>query len=172
MIFIWLARQNGSGKKASFLLAIQRYCVSNGRLMQAPVTNSQASYNNVLRLNAVRLGVRLGCEKEERAQLQHVQVDVAFFAPALSAPAIEDKGDFICYDKVSQALEAMCKDKEFRLIEYLCKEMYDKVRHMTPEEVKISLRVTKCQIPVPFVLGGASFAYTDLPPFSWTPPLL
>lgn len=129
------------------------------------------SYNNVLRVNRIRLGVRLGCEKEERAQAQHVEVDLAFYAPELAEPSLADKGDFICYDKISNALDAMCKGKEFRLIEYLCVEMFNKVRSMAPQEVKIALTVTKCQIPVSFVLGGASFSYTDLPPFSWTPPL-
>ncbi len=129
------------------------------------------AYNNVLRVNRIRLGVRLGCEKEERAQAQHVEVDLAFYSPALAEPSHADKGDFICYDKLSHALEAMCKGKEFRLIEYLCLQIYDKARSMAPADVKISVCVTKCQIPVSFVLGGASFSYTDLPPFSWTPPL-
>ncbi len=135
-------------------------------MQQAPV-----SYNNVLRVNRIRLGVRLGCEKEERAQIQHVEVDLAFYTPDLAEPSFADKGDFICYDKISNALEAMCRGREFRLIEYLCVQLFDKVRGMTPNGVRIALKVTKCQIPVPFVLGGASFSYTDLPPFSWTPPL-
>lgn len=148
------------------LLAFGGQCVSNGHLMQAA-----PSYNNVLRVNRIRLGTRLGCEKEERAQAQHVEVDLAFYAPALAEPSLADKGDFICYDKISNALEAECKQNEYRLIEYLCLQLFNTVRSMTPQEVKIALRVTKCQIPVSFVLGGASFSYTDLPPFSWIPPL-
>ena len=152
---------------AGFLLAIGGYCVSNDRLMQA----APQSYSSVLRVNRIRLAVRLGCEKEERAQVQHVEVDLAFFFPALGEPSLADKGDFICYDKISHALQAMCQNKEFRLIEYLCMQMYDVLRARVPQEVKIALRLTKCQIPVAFVLGGASFSYTDLPPFSWAPPV-
>jgi FolB domain-containing protein len=129
------------------------------------------SYNNVLRVNRIRLSVRLGYEKEERVQAQHVEVDLAFFFPSLTEPNLSDKGDFICYDIISHALKTMCESKEFHLIEYLCMQMYEMLRARVTPEVKIALKLTKCQVPIPFVLAGASFSYSDVPPFSWTPPL-
>lgn len=128
-------------------------------------------YTNCLRIHRIRLGVRLGYSAEERLQQQPVEVDVSFFFPALGEPSHKDEGDFICYDKISRALEAACKEREFRLIEYLAMELYHIIRQRVADEVRISIRLTKCQIPVAFVQGGASFTYSDLPPFSWVPPL-
>ncbi len=129
------------------------------------------AYTSCLRVNRVRLDVALGCEPEERANPQAVEVNVAFFFPEVTNASYKDSGDFVCYGKLSFALQKMCEGKEFRLIEYLGMEMYQVARNTTPLEVKITLTLTKCDVPVDFVHGGASFSYTDVPPFSWTPPL-
>lgn len=132
--------------------------------------NTPHSYTSCLSINRIRLSARLGCEKEERATPQCVEVDVKLYYPALPVASMKDKGDFACYDKLSRSIQKLCDEKEFRLIEFLGHEIYRKVRKDVPEEIKIQVKITKCSLPVSFVLGGASFSYSDLPPFSWVIP--
>lgn len=133
--------------------------------------SSLIAYTNCLRVHRIALAVRLGFGKEERVTPQPVEVDVSFFFPAVTEASKSDNGDFICYDKLSHAFKDLCADREFKLIEFLCMELYQVARKAAPPEVKITLRLTKCEVPVEFIHGGASFTYTDIPPFSWTPPL-
>lgn len=128
------------------------------------------SYNNCLTINRLRLTVHLGYENGERKTPQPVEVDIKLFFPELTEASINDDGNFSCYDKISHVIKKLCDEKEFRLIEYLGKEIYNAIRPTVDNEVKIMVKITKCGLPVSFVLGGASFSYTDLPPFSWVVP--
>lgn len=129
------------------------------------------AYTSCLRVDRIRLAVRLGVGEEERSQPQDVEVDIVYYFPELTEASLRDGADFVCYDKLSYALRDMCEGREFKLIEYLALQMFAIARKAAPQEVKISLKLHKCRILVPFVLGGSSFAYTDLPPFSWTLPV-
>jgi FolB domain-containing protein len=124
-------------------------------------------YTNCLTINKIRLSVKLGCEKEERKNPQAVDVDIKFFFPALTTANLKDKGEFLCYDKISNKIKDVCEKREFRLIEYLGTEIYHMIRKDINPDIKIVTKVTKIGLPVAFILGGASFLYTDLPPFSW-----
>lgn len=115
--------------------------------------------------------MRLGVGDEERLRPQVVEVDVSFFFPRMPAASQTDEGDFVCYGEISHSLKEQMEPRSFRLIEYLGAECFKLVRAQTPEDVKITLRLTKCEVPVSFVVGDASFTLTDLPPFAWTPPL-
>ncbi len=128
------------------------------------------AYNNCLSINRIRLSVRLGCEKQERATPQSVEVGVKLYYTALTSASLKDKGDFACYDKISRLIQELCEKDEFRLIEHLGYEIYRKIRGSLAQEIRIWVKVTKCGLPVGFVLGGASFSYTDLPPHSWVVP--
>jgi len=132
--------------------------------------NDSAVYTSCLTISKMRLAVKLGYEKEERRARQPVEVDIQFFFPTLIEASFKDKGDFICYDKISHLVEKLCTKKEFRLIEFLGTEIYRAVRAVTAPEIKIAVKPTKCQVPIEFILGGASYAYSDLPPFSWVAP--
>lgn len=118
----------------------------------------------------MRLSVRLGCEKEERRTPQSVEVDIRLYYPVLSTASLKDEGDFACYDKISRLVLDLCSKKEFRLVEYLCTEIYHKIRPTLEKNIRIFVKITKCSLPVGFVLGGASFSYTDLPPGAWVIP--
>ncbi|HEU5047872.1 MAG TPA: dihydroneopterin aldolase [Rickettsiales bacterium] len=128
------------------------------------------SYTSCLSINKMRLSVRLGYEKEERALAQSVDVDIKLYYPGLTEACRSDDGDYSCYDKLSRKIQQLCESKEFRLIEYLCTEIYNTARGELAQDIKIRVTVTKCGLPVGFVLGGASFSHTDLPPFSWVVP--
>ncbi len=135
-----------------------------------PKKITKHSYNNCLAVNKIHLSVRLGCEKEERKTPQAVEVDIKLFYPSLTKASKTDQDDFACYDKISRLVWKLCEKKEFRLIEYLGAEIYRTIRPTVAKEVKILVKITKCNLPVSFVLGGASFTYSDLPPFSWIVP--
>lgn len=129
------------------------------------------SYSSALTINRLRLSVHLGCEKEERVTPQPVEVSIRFYYPAIPAPALRDEGEYECYDKISASIRRMCANKEFRLIEFLCMQVYEVARKAVKKDVKIWVSLTKCNLPVPEVLNGASYLYTDLPPGAWTVPV-
>lgn len=116
-----------------------------------------------LDLHRLHLAARLGCEAAERVTPQTVEVDVRFYFTDLPDCAYTDGDDFICYDAIAGVIQGVVAAKEYRLIEHLGYSIYNALRAAQREDVKIWLRVHKVQIPVPFVLGGASFTYTDLP---------
>lgn len=132
---------------------------------------SSAVFTSYLRASRIRFAVRLGWTEEERALPQPVEVDFTCFFPSLIPATLHDKGDFICYDEVSRMMSEHCKGREFRLIEYLAKELFDIVRRHAPPEVKLTLRLSKCEVPSVVAMSSASFTLSDVPPFSWTPPL-
>lgn len=138
--------------------------------MNTTFPSSAAIYPVCLRVERIHLQLRLGVGEEERAVAQPVEVSMAFYFPAVTGVSHTDQGDFVCYDKISRMLKERFERGEFRLIEYVGMEMYREVRKDVPSEVKMTLSFHKCQVLLPFVKGGASFTYTDLPPFSWTPP--
>ncbi len=129
-----------------------------------------AVYTNRLSIHRICLSIRLGCEPEERKTPQPVEVDITFFFPSLTEASLKDTGEFVCYDKISHMVSNACGQREFRLIEFLGTEIHRMVRVAVAPEIKISVTVTKCNLPVEFVRGGASYSYSDLPPFAWVTP--
>lgn len=130
-----------------------------------------SSYPAVLSVNKLRLSVRLGEHAAERERPQPVEISLRFYFPELP-PACGDDGDlFLCYDKIAQEIINYTCSREFRLIEYLTMEIYALVKeHLAvslPEtlrnDTRIWLMTHKCIPPVPAILGGTSFTYTDLP---------
>lgn len=138
--------------------------------MHSKTAGIMNSYNNYLTINKIRLIVKLGYEKEERTTPQPIEIDIKLYFPDLSDVNRKDDGDFICYDKMSHLIKDLCDSKEFRLIEYLGTEIYNVIRPTVANEIKIKVKITKCILPVSFIMGGASFSYTDLPPGSWVIP--
>lgn len=127
-------------------------------------------YSSCLSINRLRLSVKIGHQPGERIKAQPLEVEIRFYFPTLPAACFDDDGDFICYDEVCQAVQNLTKEKEFRLIEYLAMELHKTIRRNITKQgitrsdaIKIWLRLHKCVPPVPYMLDGASFTYTDLP---------
>lgn len=122
-------------------------------------------YAAALGIHRLRLSVKLGLEEGERLKAQPVEIDVRFYFPKLPAACKTDEGDFLCYDDICAAITECVTRREFKLIEYLALEIFNLVRGQVKDDtVKIGIRLLKCVPPVPNMLGGASFTYSDLPP--------
>lgn len=129
-------------------------------------------YPATLAIHQLRLSVHLGVGKAEREKPQPVDLNAHFYFQSLPQCALDDEAEqFICYDTISQALSAYVQGKEFRFIEYLCMDLHRVIRHHLDEQltesfsrfVGLSVQIHKCAAPVPFMLGGASFTFSDLP---------
>jgi FolB domain-containing protein len=132
-------------------------------------------YASSLRINRLQLAVHLGVESAERVHSQAVEIDLTFYFPQPLPGTLKDGGQYLCYDQISHAIKALCEGREFQLLEYLGTEIYCCVHDMLAQkaltkDIKIGLGVTKCNLPIDFVHGGASYRFSDLPPFSWVPP--
>lgn len=128
-------------------------------------------YTTMLSINQLRLSVNLGEHEGERKKAQPVDVDIHIFFPELPPACHDDGNGFLCYDKLSTEIIQFVAGKEFRLIEFLTMEIYAVVKaHITRamgeavgKDSRIKLKIHKCIPPVPHILNGTSFTYTDLP---------
>ena len=124
-----------------------------------------------LAINTLRLSVHLGVSAEERAQPQPVETDIHFHFEKLPDCSTDDEAaDFICYDEVCQAVVDYVDGTEFRMLEYLTMQLHRVVRdHLAAklgkdaEKISLWVRARKCTPPVPYLLGGAEFTYSDHP---------
>lgn len=131
---------------------------------------SQA-YASILALHQIKTKVRLGVGQEERRQTQDVLIDVRLYLPAPPASAHNDNADYICYHALSEKIVALCAQGEYRLIEYLTHAIYESLRAHVGSDIKIAVKLTKPHIAaLPYVEGGASYSFCDLPPFAWVTP--
>ena len=129
-------------------------------------------YSTSLAINRLRLSVKLGVTAGEQSKLQPVELDIRFYFAQLPGSCDNDGNEFLCYDKLSQAIMQLVDGREFRLIEYLTMEIYREIRRHVETRYKgdwfkhmaVWIRLNKCAVPLPHVLGGTSFTYCDLPP--------
>lgn len=129
-------------------------------------------YPSILTINRLRLSVNLGAGVAEREKPQPLEVDLRFYFPDPPACTADDsRDDFICYDQICQAILDFTGKDEFRLIEYLGTQIHAVVRKdllrqagAQAEAIKVWVKLHKCVPPVPYMLGGAEYIYSDLPP--------
>lgn len=120
-------------------------------------------YSSVLILERLKAQVHLGVGPEERRKAQEVAIDVRFYLPQPPPAAKTDNGEYICYHDISAQIHALCVRQEYRLIEFLTHEIYRLLRKETPAEVKLWVKLHKLRILLPYVEGGTSYTFTDLP---------
>ena len=118
-----------------------------------------------LEVPAIRLDVRLGCEADERAVPQPVDLALTIdFATAPDACRTDDLAGTVCYAEVTALAREYCSPREFRLIERLAAELRDVVRARLPHDAGLVLSVAKVAPPVPGLAGGVRFTIDDRAP--------
>lgn len=129
-----------------------------------------AVYPACLTLHRLHLSVKLGRWDDERARLQPVEVSIKFFFPEPPAACAEDTADVFCYDELAAALAEFVQEREFLHIEYLAAQLHAAIRAQMHrqmqgayEAVRVWVKLHKIGAPIPSLIGGASFVYTDLP---------
>ncbi len=97
-----------------------------------------------LSLSPIQLKVRLGCYPDERETPQTVDCHIKLkFKQMPQACTTDNIADTICYQQLSNELQAACDQREFKLIEYLSAELIQQINGSSPLIEKVSLKVIK-----------------------------
>lgn len=117
-------------------------------------------------IHRLQLAAKLGWYDAERRRPQPVELTIRLFFPKRPECVDDDFAHFIDYDVLCNSIHSLVGQNEYRLIEYMAQAMLTHVRAFIDDkaahEVKIWLNLTKCAPAVPHLLGGASFAISDL----------
>ena len=117
---------------------------------------------NQLSINKLRLEVHLGWTDEERAKPQPVEVSVFIrFPEPPPATKTDALSDTVCYAAICECLQGLVREHRYKLIEHLTAEIYTAAKSKLPAGAGAHVELTKIQVPVPNLLGGATFTYGD-----------
>jgi dihydroneopterin aldolase len=123
---------------------------------------ARGAARSTLRIHRLELDVRLGCEAEERATTQKVELDATLrFATTPAACRTDRLADTVCYAELGEIARALASAREYRLVEHLGHELYAAFRDRLPDDARLELVVRKVAPPVPGLLGGVSFAIEE-----------
>lgn len=116
-----------------------------------------------MKIHDLRLQVRLGCTRAERAVPQEVRVGVelSFFQEPAGCVS-DDLRDTICYARLSEILRDHVRDREFHLIEKMAHDFVGLLRAFTEGRAALEVRVHKVRPPVADLLGGVEYLMGDL----------
>lgn len=115
-----------------------------------------------LRLERLRLAVRLGCEAPERSNPQAVEVSLYVRFPVEPAACRTDQlQDTLCTARLCAALRAAGETGERALLEHLAQRLHDAVRSLLPAAAQLDLHVTKLAPPIAGLRGGATFSIEE-----------
>jgi dihydroneopterin aldolase len=111
-----------------------------------------------LRINDLRVMVRLGCTAGERAQPQEVRVSVKLaFAKIPKALSTDRLKDAVDYSDICASIKSICTGREFEMVEFLGAEILKEISKEVPPGTKIYIRVHKVRPPIEDLLGGVLF---------------
>src|SRR5688572_13252186 len=103
-----------------------------------------------LRLDRLRLGVRIGCEAWERAEPQAVEVSVVVrFAQPPVACHTDHLTDTVCAAALAERVRAVAETGSFGLLEHLAERVRVALAELCPAGAGLELQVTKCEPPIP-----------------------
>lgn len=124
-------------------------------------------YAHMLTLSRLRLPVHLGFYDEERAKKQMVEVSIRLYYLTPPAAADNDHAPFHDYAKLAAEITEYMDTRQFRLLEFMANDMFRHVRAWYDarggKEIKLWLKVNKCDAPVPNLMDGANYIMSDLP---------
>ncbi|MDB2414796.1 dihydroneopterin aldolase [Rickettsiales bacterium] len=127
------------------------------------VVNINSQYRSVISTNKLRLKMNIGVGEDERKTPQDMDISFKFFYKnPPKACQSDDINDTICYDNVIKIIKNCCCNKTYKLLEYTAYQLYKAIREETAEDIKIWIRVEKCNPPIDEVMGSTSFEYCDL----------
>lgn len=111
----------------------------------------------------VKVGIYLGVTKEERANLQYIDIRFEFRNTGVQECMVDDNAnDYVCYQKVAQSIFNKFHKKEVRLLEYICCEVYKLIKLHLPVGAKINVCVQKqCKNIVEGQDAKATCRYTE-----------
>jgi dihydroneopterin aldolase len=119
-------------------------------------------YNSIVSLNDLLLKVNIGETKKERDIQQDKKIRFKLFYKNYPEGCITDEiTETDCYHKIAEISSNYCHNNNVRLLEYLCFGLHKKIREVVASDVKIWVKIEKCNPPIAGMLGGTSFEYAD-----------
>ena len=116
------------------------------------------SLRSILRVHQLKIPVRLGCGKDERARPQWVEWDIeCHFRTAPKASETDRLEDTVCYDQLARRLSAVCERQEYHLIEHLAAKALIEIEPLLLSISEIRLSVRKLSPPIAYENKGTSF---------------
>jgi len=113
----------------------------------------------MLKLQNLKLPIRIGCTDEERATEQFISVNINIFFPTPPKGCLTDNiKDTVCYAAITKILDNAIAHHEFQLIEHLGHKIYQLIKSSHPK-LKITVEVSK-KPPIAH-LNTVSFCYGD-----------
>lgn len=110
------------------------------------------------RLERLELSVHIGCEPEERAAAQRMEVSITVRSGELPAACASDRlADTLPLEVVAERLRSIAESGSFALLEHLAQRLHDGLAQLCPPGAIIDLRVTKLAPPIAGLRGGMTF---------------
>jgi FolB domain-containing protein len=117
---------------------------------------------HALRVEDLRLQVRLGCEAGERARVQEVRITIEFrFAEPPKGFDTDSLQDVIDYAAIASGLRRHIEGRDYHLIERVANDAFQIARDHGKEWAKIGIRVHKVRPPVEGLSGGSVYQCGD-----------
>jgi dihydroneopterin aldolase len=121
---------------------------------------------NALRIDGLKLAVRLGCSVEERLLPQEVIVTVELrFRESPKGVLTDALADTVCYAEISDSVRKLCESVEYKLVEKMAYDVYRDVHRMvlkiTGSGVEVGVSIHKVRPPVENLRGGVFFRCGD-----------
>jgi len=124
-----------------------------------PMPNTQLPCK--LHIHSLELNVNLGWRSKERSLSQAILLDMDIhFKKPPKACTTDNLQDTMCYAKLIEEIRDKTAVKQYKLIEHLSADIYQLAKKTLPEEVCLTVRITK----YPNIAGlqkGVSFEYGD-----------
>ncbi len=121
--------------------------------------NLDAKLTAKLKIEDLRLQVRLGCSEREREIPQEVRFHISFFWDSPPQACFNDNLDqTICYAQVSETLLNFCADRSFHTVEKLAATCLSRIQEDLPRDIKIHFTLHKVKPPIPHLVGGVFFS--------------
>ena len=106
--------------------------------------------------------MHLGTSEQERYHKQCISFDVSIsFEKPLAASSTDNIDDAFCYEYAANLIENHVQNKRYNLIEYLAADIHKILLNKSHDNVFLSVKVTKFNLPIPSIHGGVSFTYSE-----------
>jgi glycine hydroxymethyltransferase len=123
-----------------------------------PARIRRRSRSHSWRLTRLQLSVHIGCEPEERATPQLIEVSVIVRGRSRPVACTSDRlSDTLALDAVAERVRSIAEAGSFALLEHLALRLQDGLLQLCPPGTELELQVTKVAPPIARLHGGTSF---------------
>ena len=113
-----------------------------------------------LSIDGLILDLFVGCDEEERAKKQPIEIDVWILLSPMPVGCVsDDLSETICYRECVECIQKAVEERRFQLIEHLAYHIHKALKKAYSSNADFAVRVKKVHCPVKEVTKGVSFTY-------------